>query len=114
MKFSFSENCLAWLESILSQRLGLSCVLSNNDRILILELEGLEGRIEFDQLQDYFLDPNATDLGKATYKGQSAEHYQWKETIFGKIVMQTTDFYAAISGTTASPIGAESALLIIV
>ena len=24
--------------------------------------------------------------------------------------MQTTDFYAAISGTTASPIGAESAL----
>ena len=59
MKFSFSENCLAWLESILSQRLGLSCSLSHNGGIIILELEGLEGRIEFDQLQDYFLDPKS-------------------------------------------------------
>mgnify|MGYP007000457142 len=57
----------------------------------------IDPRDTLDGGKDYFLDPNATDLGKATYKGQSAEHYQWKETIFGKIVMQTTDFYAAIS-----------------
>ena len=57
---------------------------------------------------DYFLDPNATDLGKTTYKGQSAEHYQWKQTIFKVITMQTTDFYASEADST--PLGAESKL----
>lgn len=57
---------------------------------------------------DYFLDPNATDLGKTTYKGQSAEHYQWKETFLKVITMQTTDFYAATADDT--PLGAESKL----
>eukprot|EP00944_MAST-04C_sp_MAST-4C-sp1_P006635 g6635.t1 len=70
----------------------------------------IDPRDTLDGGKAYFLDDNATDLGKATYKGQSAEHYQWKDTIFGKIVMQTTDFYAAINGKTASPIGAVTAL----
>jgi hypothetical protein len=70
----------------------------------------IDPRDTLDGGKEYFLDDNATDLGKTTYKGQSAEHYQWKDTIFGKIVMQTTDFYAAVTGTTATPIAAETAL----
>ena len=57
--------------------------------------------------KNYFLDPNATDLGKVTYKGQAAEHYQWSETIFKVIKMQTTDFYATEDDI---PLGAKTQL----
>lgn len=52
-----------------------------------------------------FLDDNATDLGAATYQGKPAEHYQWKETIFKVVVMQTSDFYADQSGASVVPMG---------
>lgn len=52
-----------------------------------------------------FLDPNATDLGKATYKGQAAEHWQWKDKILGVITMQTSDFYASTTGSSVVPLG---------
>jgi hypothetical protein len=54
-----TENALYWLESILNQRLGLRCIISSSEDKLILKLDGLEGRIEFDQLIDSFFDPKS-------------------------------------------------------
>ena len=45
--------------------------------------------------RDQFLDQNATNLGKVTYKGHEAIHWQWNQTIFGVITMEITDFYAS-------------------
>lgn len=70
----------------------------------------IDPRDTMDGGRDYFLDDNATDLGKTTYEGQSAEHWQWKDTILKVIVMQTTDFYANTDGATALPLGAVSQL----
>ena len=42
----------------------------------------------------YFLDPNATDLGAATFMGEACEEWQWKDTIFGVVTMQINNFYA--------------------
>ena len=43
--------------------------------------------------RDQFIDPNATNMGKVTWKGKEAIHWQWNNTIFGVITMETTDFY---------------------
>ena len=59
MNLSLSKNALNWLESILNQRLGLRCIISPSEDKLILKLDGLEGRIEFDQLIDSFFDPKS-------------------------------------------------------
>ena len=54
---------------------------------------------------------DVADLGKATYKGQPAEHYEWKDKIFKVITMQTTEFYADISKPNgAVPLFSTSAL----
>lgn len=42
------------------------------------------------------------DLGKTTFEGKAAEHYQWSDKIFKIIKMQTTDFYADISNPKAA------------
>lgn len=60
--------------------------------------------------RDYFLDSNASDLGKTTFDGQPAEHWQWKDTIFKVITMQTTDFYANTDGDSVLPLGAVDTL----
>jgi len=70
----------------------------------------IDPRDTMDAGRDIFLDSNATDLGKATFKNQSAEHWQWKETILKVITMQTTDFYADNSGSTVLPLGEVSTL----
>jgi hypothetical protein len=41
-------------------------------------------------LEPGFLDPNATDLGSVKVQGRTLEKWQWKETIFKIIVMQTS------------------------
>jgi len=47
-----------------------------------------------DVLRPGFLDRNATDKGQVTLPdGRKAEHWQWKETIFGIIVMEICDVY---------------------
>ena len=50
------------------------------------------------------------DLGKTSYEGQLVEHYQWSDMIFKIIKMQTTDFYAAFSGDTATPVAANTVI----
>ena len=65
----------------------------------------IDPRDTLDAGKTHFLDDNATDLGKATYHNQSAEHWQWKEQILKAITMQTTDFYASTSGNTVVPLG---------
>ena len=70
----------------------------------------IDPRDTMDAGRDIFLDSNATDLGKTTFKNQSAEHWQWKDTILKVITMQTTDFYADVSGSTVLPLGQVSTL----
>tara|TARA_B100000795_G_scaffold85215_1_gene61913 strand:- start:692 stop:2221 length:1530 start_codon:yes stop_codon:yes gene_type:complete len=70
----------------------------------------IDPRDTMDAGRDIFLDSNATDLGKGTYENKTAEHWQWKETILKVITMQTTDFYADISGSTVLPLGEVSTL----
>ena len=70
----------------------------------------IDPRDTMDGGKDVFLDSNATDLGKSTYKNHSAEHWQWKDTIFKVVTMQTTDFYADTTGSTVTPLGQVSTL----
>jgi hypothetical protein len=70
----------------------------------------IDPRDTMDAGRDIFLDSNATDLGKTTFKNQSAEHWQWKDTVLKTITMQTTDFYADVSGSTVLPLGQVSTL----
>lgn len=70
----------------------------------------IDPRDTLDAGKTVFLDDNATDLGKATYHNQSAEHWQWKETILKVITMQTSDFYASTSGKDVVPLGRVDAL----
>ena len=65
----------------------------------------IDPRDTLDAGKSVFLDDNATDLGKATFHNQSAEHWQWKEKILKVVTMQTTDFYASTSGKTVVPLG---------
>jgi hypothetical protein len=67
----------------------------------------IEAGDSLDGGKDYFLDRNATDLGKATFQKKAAEHYQWKDMAFGFLTMSTTDFYSDESTTPgkAMPIG---------
>lgn len=39
-------------------------------------------------------DPNATYIGQKNIDGHMCNDYQWKTTLFGIIVMETSDFYA--------------------
>mmetsp|Transcript_43544 Transcript_43544/g.85247 ORF Transcript_43544/g.85247 Transcript_43544/m.85247 type:complete len:501 (+) Transcript_43544:22-1524(+) len=52
-----------------------------------------------------FLDDSAYDAGQAKFHGLSCEHWLWNDTIFGKIVMETSDFYADTSGPSVVPVG---------
>ena len=65
----------------------------------------IDPRDTLDAGKTVFLDDNATDLGKATYHNQTAEHWQWKEKILKVVTMQTTDFYASTSGANVVPLG---------
>jgi hypothetical protein len=65
----------------------------------------IDPRDTMDLGKEYFLDDNATDLGTTTWNGQKAEHWQWKQTIFKVVTMQTSDFYAAVSGSSVTPLG---------
>merc|ERR1711871_264230 len=65
----------------------------------------IDPRDTLDAGKTHFLDDNATDLGKATYHNQTAEHWQWKEKILKVVTMQTTDFYASTSGANVVPLG---------
>jgi hypothetical protein len=65
----------------------------------------IDPRDTLDAGKTHFLDDNATDLGTATFMNQTAEHWQWKQTIFKVITMQTSDFYAVTSGKTVQPLG---------
>merc|ERR1711871_1026213 len=56
-----------------------------------------------DSGRDYFLDSNASDLGKTTFDGQPAEHWQWKDTIFKVITMQTLTFTRTPTVTMSFP-----------
>jgi hypothetical protein len=50
--------------------------------------------LQGDVMSPGFLDPNATDKGPVTLPdGRKAEHWQWKDTIFGIIVMEINDVY---------------------
>jgi len=52
--------------------------------------------LDGDRMHPGFLDVNATDLGQTTLPppdGRKCEHWQWKETIFGIIVMEVCDVY---------------------
>ena len=60
--------------------------------------------------KDVFLDDNATDMGASTFHNHTAEHWQWKDQIFKVITMQTTGFYADISGASVLPLGQTTAL----
>ena len=42
------------------------------------------------------------DLGKTTFEGKPAEHYQWKDIILKIIVMSQTEFYADITNPKAA------------
>jgi len=57
-----------------------------------------------ERLEPGFLDKNATDLGKVVIKGQTLEKWQWKETIFGIIVMETDTVYVDQSTDPAVPV----------
>ena len=51
-----------------------------------------------------------TDMGPTTLDGKAVEHYQWSDVILKIIKMQTTDFYADLSGPTAVPVAAYTKL----
>ena len=57
----------------------------------------LDPRDTLDGGAAYFLGPNATDLGAATFRGAAANEWQWEQKIFGKVTMQTSDFYADVA-----------------
>lgn len=52
-----------------------------------------------------FLEDDAYDAGQAKFEGLNCEHWTWNDTIFKKIVMQTSDFYADTSKATVVPVG---------
>ena len=54
--------------------------------------------------RSYFIDENATYMGKVAFNGKQADEWQWKETIFKVITMQTSQFYGDSSGDVIVPI----------
>jgi hypothetical protein len=59
--------------------------------------------MEGDILTPGFLDPNATDMGSVQVQGKTYEKWQWSDTIFAKIVMDTVTVLVDQSQNPAIP-----------
>jgi len=57
-----------------------------------------------DDFGTYQVPSNSTDLGKVTRNGKVVEQFQYKETLFGIVVMETDNFYLDLSGKVPTPV----------